>query len=98
MQTKIIKETNRFKLEWQESLGLMPEGYCIYIKYNDEELELAHIYKIGADTQTIMMMCGTNFQDCITSWELFKDFVMLVDDAYERLDLSYKNKGSVVLD
>ena len=98
MQTKIIKETNRFKLEWQESLGLMPECYCIYIKYNDEELELAHIYKIGDDKQTIMMMCGTNFQDCITSWELFKDFVMLVDDAYERLDLSYKNKGSVVLD
>ena len=80
----VIKETENFILGCYTSEILHIVNYVIFAKNKDgSNYQVASINN-GLEKRTAMMTTET-FQNTITTWELFKEFIMLVDEAYDLL-------------
>lgn len=66
-------------------------GLDIYIKYPDGDVKIAGVYYDEKAETCYVRTEDTKLQDCITSWELFVEFVMLLDDAYDRICMAVRS-------
>lgn len=82
----IIKKTEHLTLIELDPYEDVKKCFQISIKYSDTLCIIATIFQY-VNELTCIRSYGTNLQDCITTWELYKEFIMLVDEAYERIDL-----------
>lgn len=89
-----LKETTNLILEQVDPQIFGNLHYRISIKY---PAEIVPVFNITSklDSLTVLACVGTNMQDCITSWPLYTESVMLIDEAFERCDLA---KASVTAD
>lgn len=74
-----------------QAVELSPEnGLGISVKTDTEPERIAFVLWDDQKEECYIKTVGTKFQDWIISWDLFKEFVELVDEAYYRVKLAVK--------
>lgn len=67
-------------------------GLEISIKYDQGLAPIARVGYDESEQSCYVRTYKTNLQDCVVSWDLFTEFIKLVDEAYYRVPMAIQSE------
>lgn len=86
----MINETKHFytdylRLEDNKVYFDLADGVDLFVKYTDKDIKIAKICWNSLTKECDLKFKGASLQDFITSWDLYKEFVQLLDESYDTI-------------